>query len=249
LLRFVPDSPLQPLTTYLLSLNGVKDLDGGYPYKTTRTFTTGFGADDESPTWASNLVDGAADVPPNAVVDLAFGEPIDPVSVSSAPVSLLENGARVAGTSLVFAYGHNVVQLVPGRLLAPGASCEVSIGGLTDESGNPAPPFHASFTTGGAIDTDEIAVVAQSPGPSGVFQVTFNKRTAPSSISSATVYEVDLVRRAAVAGSAMLDASGTVLTFTPDTALPPGAPVEARIEGVQDAAGHLAFWSFDFTTP
>ena len=107
------------------------------------------------------------------------------------------------------------------------------------------------FTGSTVADTTPPSVVSTSPGSgaTGVSTATKVSVTLSEPIQSGASISLVPQGGSAVAGSTALDGAGTVLTFTPSTALSPSTTYTATVSGVKDLAGNaMATYCWSFTT-
>ena len=236
-----PASPLALSTTYRLQVlggdSGVRDLTGrlmGTSLTINPGFTTLVGT---PPTvTATSPADGATDVSSSAPVTVTFSAAMDPASITAASVRLLGPGAvpvtLAAGSPSLDATGR-IATLVPAAKLGWDTVYQIQVIGMTGGAKNsygtpldgtyqhsigfrispqPAPPNVLSSTPSGGGTGIDLAIRPT---------VTFSKRMDPASITSGTVTlrTPDGVPVAQAAGSPTLDASGTVATIIPASAL------------------------------
>jgi hypothetical protein len=138
---FTPASSLAPATLYTATITaGATDLAGNAltsPY--SWSFTTGAAPDTTAPTVSSTVpLATATGVPVNTHVTAIFSEPMDPLSVTTASVSLAcPAGTPISGT-VDYGVTGNVMTFtpIPGSLPA-NTTCTATIGtGAKDVAGN-----------------------------------------------------------------------------------------------------------------
>lgn len=138
---FTPASSLAPATLYTATITaGATDLAGNAltsPY--SWSFTTGAAPDTTAPTVSSTVpLATATGVPVNTQVTAIFSEPMDPLSVTTASVSLAcPAGTPISGT-VDYGVTGNVMTFtpIPGSLPA-NTTCTATIGtGAKDVAGN-----------------------------------------------------------------------------------------------------------------
>jgi hypothetical protein len=130
-----PNVPLQPGTVYVVAIGAVKDL-GGNPLAApfSSSFTTGSSVDLSPPLITSvSPTSGATGVPVNASAVLTFNERMNPLSINSATLTLVEynTGIRVAAEIVVSADAKSA-GLAPIVPLKPDTFYYVSGSGLAD---------------------------------------------------------------------------------------------------------------------
>ena len=97
----VPNAPLPDGTQMTMTISGVTDMAGNAVAPLTTQFTTGTGPDVVPPVIVSaSPFQGAQNVPLNGIVMLQMSQPINPGSVNSSTLTLVNtsNGQTVPGT-------------------------------------------------------------------------------------------------------------------------------------------------------
>ena len=123
---------------------------------------------------------------------------------------------------------------------------DVLLSGVTDWAGNALFPFHSTFQTGAAEDTDPPVVVSSTPGNGDTaplnttVTIHFNQPVNPVTVSADTISVKLTPSGIFITGSYALNntAQDGTVTFTPSSLLPPGTGVNLRVSGVQDYAGN-----------
>jgi hypothetical protein len=188
----------------------------------------------------------------NAHISVVFSEAMSSVSMESNPVVVTQaGGAAVAGTLSVSA-DHTAMTLVPNSALAPNSSYTVSVSGVADVSGNVAPSFSSSFSTGTATLATRMTVLSISPssGASNVATttpvvVTLSAPVDVSTVNSGSI-PVRINNSVLVSGSYVVSnvlnngVVNGVVTFTPSSPLPPSSSITAVVNTNQvlDVAGN-----------
>ena len=157
---FVPTSDLAASTGYTATITtGAKDLAGNaLANNYTWDFTTGTDADNTPPTVSSTDPGlGAVDVFLSKRISITFSEPMDPLTITSANITLADGATPVAG-SLTY-LGLTATFTPTGSLLTTNTTYTATITtGVTDLAGNAlASNLEWGFTT--------IATVAEGPQP------------------------------------------------------------------------------------
>jgi hypothetical protein len=151
-LTLVPVVPLNPNTTYSISVTGVRDLSGNaLTAPSTTTFTTGSGADLTPPVVTTvSPANGAGGVPTNSVIQLQFSKRVDPFTVSTADFLVFPQatGIPVPGTITVSADGLTA-SFTPASPLSPSTGYFIeATGSILDLEGQGLQFFFSSFSTG-----------------------------------------------------------------------------------------------------
>jgi hypothetical protein len=237
----VPASPLTPLSTYYMQINGVTDLVGQSLYSFT-SFTTGTGPQITPPSVVSvSPPADTAGVPTNARVSVLLSAPISPITVGSDALVVTANGPPLSG-SISLSSDRQTITFTPSANLTPGTTFTVTTGAFTDLAGNTAVPFTSQFTTGlGGDDAGPLIVTSLTPG-NGATEVavntsiaaTFNKAVNPLTVNSSS-FLVNYPGVSSVSGA--FTVSGATVSFTPSIPLPGNTSIFVQISGVQDLSG------------
>ena len=170
----IPLSPLTANTMYTVNVAGVQDMSGNLlASPVTSTFTTGSSADLTPPTVVGESPSNyATGVPTSAVVQLQFGKPINPLTLTPANFQVYPyTDVPLPGTISVSANGQTAT-------FAPGAPLDsltlyyvyLSSAGITDMEGQTLTGSSEFFFTTGQGTTSlapNIASVSQSSGAAG----------------------------------------------------------------------------------
>src|SRR5439155_23606060 len=239
-----PTVPLQASTVYTLTVGAVTDLTG-QPLATpvVRHFTTAAGVDLITPqVTIVSPANGAVNVPTNTLVQLAFNERMDPVTVNATTWQMYPaaTGIPVAGSYLLAAAGRSAT-FAPAAPLSPSTTYYNNVSGIADLVGQTAYIF-TSFTTGAGAQTTAPAVVTVSP-PNGATDVPVDAKVSlrlSAPISPVTV-GADAVAvmtgGQSVAGSLAVSSDRLTLTFTPAANLTPVTTYVVALKDVSDLTG------------
>jgi RHS repeat-associated protein len=257
---FSPSSPLEVTTQYIVTTSGgITDMEGHALSGFESLFTTSFGTDATAPTVTMVSPDnGQAGVPVNVRVNAVFSAPLSAASIGSNAITVSAAGTQIAGAISLSSSG-TTLGFVPTNPLAASTAYTVAISGVTDQAGNVVVPFASSFTTGasGTVNTTQPSVVSISPanGASAVsvnstVVLTFNEPIDLTTVNDTTVQIESSGSSGVLAGSYSLDASGTVLTFTPLSPLPGNKTISVYVPGgVLDLSGNQnSYFYSTFTT-
>ena len=201
---------------------------------------------------AINPPAGSSDVPVNVHVVVKLNEPVNPLSVSNTAVTLMQNGAPVAGTTMLSG-DRLFLFFTPANALATSITYNLNVSGFTDSAGNQAVPFNSSFTTAAVAtpDTTSPFVTAVTPnnGATSVpvntsVVLTFNEMIDPTTVSDNNVQIFVQQTGARVAGS--LTVNGALVTFTPAAPLPANTRIFVQVFSVADLVGNNS--NFFFST-
>jgi len=259
---------LQPSTSYHVQVNnlGVTDLAGNGVFGNSVNFTTAQGSDTATPVGvvAVSPLNGASGVPLNAHISVEFSEAMSSVSMESNPVVVTQpGGGQVAGTLFVSG-DHTAMTLVPASPLAANSSYTVTASGVADVSGNVAPAFSSTFTTGTASLTARPSVLSMTPASSAVnvptttaITLTYNAAVDATTVNSGNVpvriSSTGVLISGSYAVSNVLNNGvvNSVVTFTPSLPLPLNTTITltVNVPGVVDTAGNgTNFFQSSFTT-
>ncbi|MFZ1156261.1 MAG: Ig-like domain-containing protein, partial [Candidatus Sulfotelmatobacter sp.] len=247
----VPHAPLPDGTQMSLTISGVTDVAGNAVTGQTTQFTTGTGPDVVPPAIVmASPFQNAQNVPINAVVILQMNQPVDPGTVNSSTLALVNgsNGQTVAGTYSVSTDGLTIT-FVPGAPLTvdsgyavnfPGAGGGAGIADLAGNSMGATSPI--SFTTGTTASTSAPQVVGVSPA---------NGTTALPINAQVVIQFNEPVNATKLSGVTLSGGSGTVnvsqsvtngnqrLTLVPVVPLSPSTAYTLTIAGIQDFSGNV----------
>ena len=162
----------------------------------------------------------ATEVPTNTLVSIAFNEPIDPSTLSTASFTLEDElGTPVDGVVVAGTMGGT---FTPDSALSFNTTYFALVSTtVTDEAGNPlADEFSWRFTTSDAPDVTAPQILGTSPNP-GVTEalpttlvwISFNELIDPSTLN-ATTFRLEDLEGTLVSGTVEAGAMGG--TFTPD---------------------------------
>jgi hypothetical protein len=248
--------PLEPLsgsTLYSWTLIGFEDLAGNVGGFGSSYFYTGEGGDTTGPVVLGvSPGNGQTDVAVNAQVVVRLNESVSRATLGSGVVLSSVGGSVVPGT-VEYGGSPDVVVLRPSVVLSPNTQYLVSVSGLADLSGNVVTPFASVFTTGsGEVDQTGPGLVSVSPengatdvGVGASVVMTFSEAIDPT-LSGASLGVFVYASSQPVAGSFV--ASGPVLTFTPQSAMPGGTQMLVSVSGERDLSGNVGFGVQSFFT-
>ena len=259
---FTPVSNLPASTSCTATINtGVQDVHhNAMASAYSWSFTTGVAPDTTPPTVSSTgPVANATGIAFNTLITASFSEPMDPLTISTASVTL----ACPAGTPIVgmvgYAVSGSVATFTPASSLPASTICTATINtGVQDVAHNAmASAYTWSFTTGVAPDTTPPTVSSTSPlgNASGVavnalISASFSEPMDPLTISTAN-FALACPVGTPIAGTVGYAVNGSVATFTPGSSLPASASCTATINtGVQDVAHNAmaSAYTWSFTT-
>jgi hypothetical protein len=254
---FAPASALAINSTYTATITtGVKDLAGnGMASVFAWSFTSGAGSDTTAPTVSyTDPANAATEVAVNKKIAATFSEAMDPLTISTATITLRQGITPVAGT---VTYAGTTATFAPASDLAPNTAYTATITtGATDLAGNPLlSNFAWSFTTGATADTTRPTVSSTVPANAAtgvainqIINATFSEAMNASTISTAN-FTVAGPGGTAVTGTVAYDVISKIAAFRPASNLAANTVYGATITtGARDLAdnalaGNFA-WSF-----
>lgn len=254
-MTFTPDSALAANTAFTATIStGAKDLAGNsLASDKVWTFTTGATSDTTAPTVSStDPASGASGVALNKKIAVTFSEAMDPLTITSANVTVTApGGVSVAGA---VGFAGTTMTFTPSATLAPNTMFSVAITtGVKDLAGNAlASNFASSFTTGATADLTAPTVISTDPAGNAT-GVALNKKIAATfseAMDPATITTVNVTVSASgsVAVSGAVDYVGTTMKFTPDLTLAPNTTFIVTITtGAKDLAGNPLASNFVWT--
>ena len=249
----VPHAPLPDSTQMTLTISGITDVAGNSVASQTTTFTTGTGPDVVPPIvlWTNPQAGQSQptlNVPLNAIVQLEVNEPVDPGTVNSSTMFVLDttNNQNVAGTYSTSADGLTIT-FVPSAALAPNRQYHAYFQshGITDLAGNLLSGNGLGdflFTTGTVASTSAPQVVGVSPA---------NGKTGIPTNANVVLEFNEPIDAAKLTGVTLTGSGGAVATSTtvfngnqnvaliPAVPLAPGVQYTVNITGVQDFSGNV----------
>jgi YD repeat-containing protein len=256
---FIPSHPLLPNLLHKIHFTeGIKDLAGNPLYNPgSSSFTTGMEMTDTTPPQVVEVspLNGAADVPINAVILIKFSEALDQTTINGSTIVVSQGGVPLEG-NLSLEQDGRVVRYVVANFytLKLNAFYEVRVTtGVTDTAGNPlSAEFVSGFTTGDATDTvapDVVSVVpangATNVSPETSIEVTFNEAIDPLTVHSSTfrVTMGSYWSSAAIPGQYTFSSDFMKVTFKPDYPFFAGQdyyrdPYYIHLANIEDLAGN-----------
>jgi len=261
---FTPSTPLAFSTIYTATITaGVKDLavpGNALANNYVWSFTTGAAPDNTAPTVSFTAPsNGQTDVPVNRIINVAFSEVMDPLTITTA--SFMLKGPGLTPVPGIVTPAGNSATFTPTFIpVSPLANNTTYTGTITtqakDLAGNPlAANYVWSFTTGAAPDIIAPTVSVTSPTDTAVavpvnrqIHVGFSEDMEPSTITTLS-FKITGPGVTPVPGT--VSSLGTSALFTPANALLASTKYTGTItNGVKDLAGNpmLNNYLFTFTT-
>ena len=201
--------------------------------------------------------DGAVEFPVNSGIIVRFNEPLQPESLISGSVIVIE-GSEVPGSVALSDDGLSIT-FNPENNLEPLAEHIVQITGVRDIAGNlMVELFESRFTTGEFVDSVTPTVLRTSPvnNESGVpvnapFRVEFSERMDPASLTPANFSVRDNVTGQNVPGLIQVDPDGITASFVPERSFSVGRNHSVSLSAnITDVSGNRLTGTsfFRFTT-
>ncbi|HEV2990986.1 MAG TPA: Ig-like domain-containing protein [Candidatus Angelobacter sp.] len=256
---FVPNPPLAVGRQFSVFLNSdVKDTFGNSLNSSFSNFTTSFTADTDAPhLLATSPADGSTNVPTNAVITLAFNEPLD--SIVAATAVQVSGGGQVVAGSIALSSGNRFLTFTPAAPLAANTLYTITVSPaitdlanrLIDNAGS------STFQTGSTADTNGPQVLSGSPADGSVgvsiktiVQLQFSKPVNPATVTSDTLQVFPRATGAPIPGTVLIAADGQSVTFTPSFPLLLSTEyVIQATNGIIDLEGQgLRFFGSSFVT-
>jgi len=253
---FAPSSALDPSTVYTATVTtGVRDLAGNALAAIyTWSFTTGLVPDTTAPMISSTVpADGSTDVSLNGNLSITFSEAMDPLTINTVTVTLMDGNTAITGTVTLVGV---TATFNPDGPLAPNTTYTATITtGVKDLAGNPLTAEYVwSFTTGSGPDIIAPTVISTFPahqmtgsGTDGNISITFSEAMNPLTITTSTVTLREGINP--IAGT--VSYGGVTGVFTPTNDLDPTTLYTATVTtAVTDLAGNAmeATYTWTFTT-
>jgi hypothetical protein len=140
IIRILPAEPLRPESTYTYAVSGnVLDLTGQPATPVQQNLTTGTeGAFGLPRLLSASPAEGATDVDATAEIRLLFDRAVNPLTLGSETVWIIQDGVREAVSISLATEGREVV-LTPDVPFRASSRVQVTATGIEDLSGNAAP--------------------------------------------------------------------------------------------------------------
>jgi 6-phosphogluconolactonase (cycloisomerase 2 family) len=257
-IRIAPSAELNPNTFYTYQVTtGVRDLQGTpLAFTINGSFTTLATSHVDAPSVVSvSPPMGAIGVGVNAEIHVEFTEAVNPISVTTSTISILDGGGTILSHSIVFSELDRAVTIVPHRSLAAGQTIQVVVNGVEDAAGNLVVPHTSSFGTAAGPDVSAPTLVRTSPtnGESNVpvnslITLEFNEPIDPTTVADGTSL-VDSANSLPVAVDRMVSGD-RIVTLRPLSPLAVSHSYQLRVlPGLKDLAGNAsANVNYSFTT-
>jgi YD repeat-containing protein len=258
---FTPSVPWQNNALIQVFLDATaQDLDGSSLNSYQGSFRTVADTSTTAPSVVSVSPSGSG-VPTNAVIDIGFNETLNPATVNTTTVSLVQDvcctfPAVPSTVSLI--NGGTAIQITPNAPLAANTTYFVQINTGLQGTNGLALPFTQNpvfFVTGAGTDTVAPAIVSVSPpngsvnvGDNAEVRVVFSKPINPLTVNGTTI-QLTGGGTTAVPDSISFGNNNQSVLLVPHAPLPDNTLMTLAISGVTDVAGNaVAPQTTTFTT-
>jgi len=246
--EFAPYERLRAGVVVRVTLSAVGDANGHLMPAYEGLFTT--------PPIASGAADvlrvvpsSASGTPLNPVIEIEYSRPLDPATVSSSSVMLLETVTSKLIATSVRLVGDHIIQIVPGRPLSPDSNYTYEVSPeVFDVSGQPAVQIRRTLTTGTERAFELSRLLSSTPKdgatdvePTAEIRLAFDRPVNPLTLSSDTVWLTQDGVRDAVSISLAKD--GREVVLTPEVPLRASSLVQVTVTGVEDLSRNILPYS------
>jgi hypothetical protein len=252
---FTPLSPYPASTVMGMYVYGLTDEAGNAAYVYAGSFTTTTTVDNTPPTVTITPTNGTTNAGLNAQAVLTFSKSINPATITSASVNLLNGDVPLNPATSISRDNRTVILNYNGGTLPAGATITVTATHLvTDLSGNALADTTSQFTTTAAVLTSAPNVVSMRPGNGATVVPTNTVITLFTSapMNAGTIAGALHITQsgALVSGTTTVGSNGQSIEFTPGSALGAGTVIHVFLDSTaQDIYGnYLSNFSGQFTT-
>ena len=252
---FTPLTQYPASTQLEMTVCSLLDEAGNTVCQNGGTFTTANTVDHTAPTVTITPANGTTNAGQNTQVVLTFSKSINPATITSASVNLLNGDVPLNPATSISRDNRTVVLNYNGSALPAGATITVTATSLvTDLSGNALANTTSEFTVTPPVLTAAPSVVSMRPGNGATLVPTSSVITlftsAPMNASSLTNALFVSQNGTLITGTTNVGSNGQSIEFTPGSALSAGTPVQVFLNSTaQDIYGNnLSYFSGQFTT-
>jgi hypothetical protein len=247
-IEFTPDQPLASSAYVQVFVSTeAQDQWGNALNSYQSSFTTAADPHKQTPSVVSvSPAYLATGQPQNTVIDVAYSEDLDPVTVTTNAVLLRDTQSRTPVAVTVSVQGTRVVRIQPQTPLAASTEYSVRVSGIRDLDGATASEYWSYFTTGSGTDVVAPQVVAVTPadgatlvGVNANLRVRFNEAVNPVTANPGTIQIKDGASLAVVPYSISFGNNNRDVLVVPYGPLPAATQLTVAIEGVEDRAGNV----------
>ncbi len=244
-IRFTPSTPLAASVAYTVTLTDeLRDVAGNaLTNPGSFVFTTGAANDTTAPTVTANApVYNEANVGLTPQIRVAFGEPVNPMTVNSTSFILYNPivGNYIRGT-ITLAADRRSALFTPDAPLERSTQYYYYLSPFEDLAGNNAGLGVTYFRTGLTTDTVAPALVSITPA-NGATNVPVNAkvRAAFSELVDGTSVSASTIQLTPpVAGTVTVSADHLSLLFTPAANMAVSTTYTVQVAGVRDSSGNV----------
>jgi hypothetical protein len=218
------------------------------------TFTTANTVDHTAPTVSITPANGTTNAGLNTQVVLKFSKSINPATISSSSVNLLNGDVPLNPSTSISLDNRTVILNYNNAALPAGATLTVTASSLiTDLSGNALANTTSQFTTTAGVSNSAPSVISMLPGngaslvPANTVITLFtstpmNAGTIPGALH---ISQNGVI----ISGTTNMGSNGQSVEFTPGSALTAGATIQVFLDSTaQDVYGnYLTYYSGQFT--
>jgi len=180
----------------------------------------------------------------NALIQLSFSKPIDPLTINSSTVNVSGGSYTVTPASVAYDSTNQNLAITPLAPLPDNTAFTVSILNVTDPQGNIVVPFSSTFTTGPGPDVTPAVVVSVSVESNStvpqntVFTLTFDKPVNIATLMVPTNFYLLDNNATNIAVNPSCSANGLSASLVPVANLPAGHQVRLSLSGANDLSGN-----------
>jgi hypothetical protein len=252
---FTPSSALAINTVFMATITtGTQDTFGNFlATDFIWSFTTAANGCNPPPTVISvTPLSGASEVCPDTIVTATFSEAMNQSSIDGTTFTLIGPGSAIVTGFLSYDGPGNTTIFTPSSPLALNTLYTATITtGVSDIFGNAlASDFVWTFTTGANPCQPPAPPISETPpnGSVGVCPNTVVAVSFPQAMDPSTINITTFAVTPGVTGTITPDASNTIFTFTPSSALALNTTYTATITtGAKDAFGNALASNFVWT--
>ncbi|MEQ1868664.1 MAG: Ig-like domain-containing protein [Vicinamibacterales bacterium] len=192
----------------------------------------------------------ATGVPKNSAIRIVMSEPVDPATVNGANVTL-SDGSGLIGGSVVQSDGDTTLTFTPFAALSEQTKYSLRVKLLADRVGHVMrTEFVAGFTTADTIAPSTLET-SPSAGTTGAsiytpIRLAFNEAIDPAKFRTPTTLTLSS-SSGPVAGRLDFLFGNTVVVFTPNLPLAPGAAYRVQSPAAADVSANVQLQGLDYT--
>ncbi len=251
---FTPLTPYPANQVMGMYIYGLTDEAGNGAYNYAGTFTTASTVDHTPPTVTISPANGATNVGRNTQVVLTFSKSINPATINSGSVNLLNGDTPINPATSISRDNRTVILNYNSSTLPAGAIITVTATNqIADLSGNALANTTSQFTTTPAVLNSAPYVISMRPGngatnvPANTVITLFTSAPMNAGTLAGALYVSQ--NGVLISGTTTVGSNGQSIEFTPSSALGAGASVKVFLNSTaQDIYGnYLTYFSGQFT--